>query len=439
MKTGMNRFISSAITVIAATGVMAQQRSPQTPSRPAAQAPPAAAMLGMMGPKSPEIGPDGGVTFRLRAPDASSAGVSGNWQPGFMAPPLPMTKGGDGIWQLTVNGLKPELWTYSFVVDGVRTLDPGNVNVMRDGARFMNFLTVPGTGSELYAVNNVPHGTVQQIWYPSPSLGVSARRMYVYTPAGYENGTQRYPVFYLLHGGGGDEDAWDNLGRANEIFDNLIEAGKAKPMIVVMTNGNWDQTAAPGVTEQAESSFAAFSHPDSAAFNKLIDDMLSFSDSLVKDVIPFVDKTYRTIPDRDHRAIAGLSMGGGQTIWAGFRHLDQFSYIASFSGGLFLFPRAVKIVPTPPGAPMIPGRGMELNASALPTDFPDLNASANQQLHLLYFSCGQNDGLLSSNQEFMDWLTSLGIRYDKMILPGYAHEWPFWRISLADLAPRLFN
>ncbi len=396
-------------------------------------------MFGMMGPKSPEIGADGAVTFRLRAPLANAVGVSGNWQPGFMSPPLPMTKGNDGIWQLTVDGLKPEMWTYTFQVDGVRILDPGNVNVMRDGTRFLNSLAIPGAGSEVYAVNDVPHGTVEQIWYASPSLGVGQRRMYVYTPAGYEGGTERYPVLYLLHGGGGDEDAWDNLGRAREIFDNLIAAGKAKPMVVVMTNGNWDEAAAPGVTKQSESSFAAFANPHSAAFNKLIDDMLSFSDSLVADVIPFVDKTYRTIPDRDHRAIAGLSMGGGQTIWAGFRHLDQFSYVASFSGGLFLFPGAVKTVPTPPGAPMIPGMGMGLDTAALPRDFANLNASVNQKLHLLYFSCGQNDGLLATNQQFMDWLTSVGVHYDKMILPGYAHEWPFWRISLVDLAPKLFN
>jgi enterochelin esterase-like enzyme len=435
MKTYRTRFFSAAMAVIGATAVMAQQTAPP---KPAAQTPPPAAMLGMMGPKSPEIAADGAVTFRLKAPDAGNVGVSGNWQPGFMSPPLPMTKGADGIWQLTVNSLKPEMWTYTFVVDGVRILDPGNVNVMRDGVRFLNYVTIPGAGSDLFAVNDVPHGTVQQIWYPSPSLGRGERRMYVYTPAGYEDGSQRYPVFYLLHGGGGDEDAWDNLGRANEILDNLIAAGKAKPMIVVMTNGNWDQTAAPGVTKQAESSFAAFSDVNSAAFNKLIDDMLSFSDSLVKDVIPFVDKTYRTIPDRDHRAIAGLSMGGGQTIWAGFRHLDQFSYVASFSGGLILFPGALKVVPAPPGPP-IPGRGWELNAAALPTVFPDVNASANEKLHLLYFSCGQNDGLLKSNQQFMDWLTSQGVHFDKMILPGYAHEWPFWRLSLADLAPKLFN
>ena len=438
MKINGKIALCAAVAIVAATAVMAQQATEQTPAH-SAQAPPAAAMFGMMGPKSPEVGPDGSVTFRLKAPDASAVGVNGNWQPGLMPPPQAMTKGADGIWELTVNGLKPEMWTYTFVVDGVRMLDPGNVNVMRDGIRFMSMVTIPGPGSALYTVNDVPHGTVRQVWYPSPTLGMTERRMYVYTPPGYEGGKQRYPVLYLLHGGGGDEDAWDTLGRANEILDNLIAAGKARPMIVVMTNGNWDQTAAPGVTPQTESSFAAFLHPNTPAFNKLIDDMLLFSDSLVKDVIPFVDKTYRTIPNRDHRAIAGLSMGGGQTIWAAFHHLDTFSYVASFSGGLILFPDAMKIVPVAPGTPMIPGVGQELNVAALPADFPGLNASANQKLHLLYFSVGQDDGLLASNQQFMDWLTSEGVQYQKMILPGYHHEWPFWRISLADVAPKLFQ
>jgi enterochelin esterase-like enzyme len=437
MKICQTLFLCAAIAIVAAIPTMAQQPAQQAPSRPAT--PPAAAMFGMMGPKPPEIGADGAVTFRLRAPQASLVGVSGNWQPGFMSPPLPMTKGDDGVWQLTVSNLKPEVWTYNFVVDGVRILDPGNVNVMRDGTRFINFLTIPGTGSELFAVNDVPHGTVQQIWYPSPSLGVGHRRMYVYTPAGYEGGTQRYPVFYLLHGGGGDEDAWDNLGRANEIFDNLIAAGKAKPMIVIMTNGNFNQTAAPGVTKQAEFQLSGLPSADSAEFRKLMSDLLKFSDSLVTDVIPFVDQTYRTIPDRDHRALAGLSMGGAQTLDAGLHHLDQFSYLASFSGGIIMFPGAVKIVPTPPGTLMLPGVGQELNASGVAADFPGLDASVNSKLHLLYITCGENDGLLKINQQFMDWLTSLGIHYDTLLLPGYMHEWPFWRISLANLAPKLFN
>jgi len=347
-----------------------------------------------------------------------------------------MSKGDDDIWQLTVNGLKPEIWTYNFVVDGVRTLDPGNVNVMRDGNRYLNFLTIPGTGSELYQVNDVPHGTVQQVWYPSPALGMTARRMYVYLPPGYEQGTQRYPVFYLLHGGGGDEDAWDNLGRANEIFDNLIAGGNAKPMIVVMPNGNWNQTAAPGVTPQAETTFAMPGSSTPGAFRKMVENMLSYSNSIVTDVIPFVDQIYRTIPDRDHRAVAGLSMGGLQSAWAGLAHMDQFSYVGILSGAVSMLPGASKSMPMPtPGST----GGIVMDVSALPADFPELAASANSRLHLLYIAIGANDFLLKSNEQFMDWLTSQGITYKKTILPGYGHEWPFWRISLVEMTPKLFN
>src|SRR6185437_10942741 len=182
-------------------------------------------------------------------------------------------------------------WTYNFVVNGVRMLDPGNVNVMRDGSRFTSVLVIPGEGSALYEVNMaVPHGTVDQIWYPSPALDMAARRMYVYTPPGYEGGTQRYPVLYLLHGVGGDEDAWDNLGRAREIMDNLIAAGKAKPMIVVMTNGNWNQTAAAGVTPQAENPVGPMPGADPAAAMARFSNTFKFSDSIVQDVIPFMDK-----------------------------------------------------------------------------------------------------------------------------------------------------
>ena len=327
--------ICAMLTMFGVTAATAQQSAAPTPARPGAPLQPALAMLGMTGPKSPEVGADGAVTFRLKAPDASTVGVSGNWQPGMMAAPLPMSKGDKGVWQLTVNGLKPEIYTYNFVVDGVRTLDPGNVNVMRDGIRFLSAVTIPGVGSDLYMVNNVPHGTVEQVWYPSPSLGFAARRMYVYTPAGYETSHDRYPVLYLLHGGGGDEDAWDNLGRAREILDNLIAAGKAKPMIVVMTNGNYNQAAAPGIVPQVETPSAA---PTSSGMLQ----MLKFSDSIVVDVIPFVDKRYRTSPARDNRAIAGLSMGGAQTYDAGFHHMDRFAYMATFSAGVIMFPGAIK-------------------------------------------------------------------------------------------------
>jgi len=424
-------------TILAGLAVSAATSQPpatQQPPKPAAQ-PAQPPMFGMRGPRSPEIAPDGSVIFRLRAPDAIKAGVSGSWQPGFTTPPIAMTKGDDGIWQVTVNDLKPEYWTYNFVLDGVRILDPGNPYVMRDGTRFLSLLAIPGSGSALYQLTSVPHGVVQQIWYPSPTLGMPARRMYLYTPPGYENGAGRYPVLYLLHGAGGDEDAWDSLGRARYILDNLIAAGKAKPMIVVMTNGNWNQTAAPGVAPQAEMDFTAMRDP--AARRAMMTNTLKFADSLTQDVVPFVDKTYRTIPDRDHRALAGLSMGGGQTLYEGLGHMDTFSYVASFSGAVIMLPGAMKVTP---GAPAFgPGATQELDTSALETDFPDLNASTNSKLHLLYISCGENDSLLKTNRQFMDWLTAKGINYQKLVLPGYKHEWAFWRISLADYAPRLFQ
>jgi len=433
MKMRKTLSLCAAMTMLGVTAATAQQPAPQTPARPGVPLQPGLAMLGMTGPKSPELGADGAVTFRLKAPNASAVGVSGNWQPGMMAAPLPMTKGDDGVWQLTVNGFKPEIYTYNFVVDGVRTLDPGNVNVMRDGIRFLSAVTIPGAVSDLYMVNNVPHGTVAQVWYPSPSLGLAARRMYVYTPAGYESSHDRYPAFYLLHGGGGDEDAWDNLGRAREILDNLIAAGKTKPMIVVMTNGNYNQTAAPGIVPQVET-------PPSAATSSGMGQMLKFSDSIVVDLIPFVDKTYRTIPDRDHRAIAGLSMGGAQTYDAGFHHMDQFAYVATFSAGVIMFPGAIK----PPAGQSGPLSILQLMGSpidpvALTADFPKLDASANQKLRLLYITSGESDPLNHANLQFMDWLTSRGVQYKKMILPGYGHEWSFWRISLAALLPQLFN
>ena len=433
MKVYRHLPLCAAITILVAMAATAQQPAPQTPARPGVPLQPALAMFGMTGAKSPEVGADGTVTFRLKAPDASTVGVSGSWQPGMVAAPLPMTKGEDGVWQLTVNGLKPEIYTYNFVVAGVRTLDPGNVNVMRDGIRFLSAVTIPGAGSDLYMVNNVPHGTVEQVWYPSPSLGLAARRMYVYTPAGYESSHGRYPVLYLLHGGGGDEDAWDNLGRAREILDNLIAAGKVKPMIVVMTNGNYNETAAPGIVPQVENSL-------SSATSSGMSQMLKFSDSIVADVIPFVDKRYRTSPDRDHRAIAGLSMGGAQTYDAGFHHMDQFAYMSTFSAGVILFPNAIK-PPAGQSGPLslLQLMGSPIDPAAMTAEFPKLDASANQKLRLLYITSGESDPLNHANLQFMDWLTSRGVQYKKMILPGYGHEWPFWRISLADLLPQLFN
>lgn len=363
--------------------------------------------------------------------------VAGDWQ-GPNEGPLAMTKDADGIWQLTVTGLKSELRTYNFVVDGVKMLDPGNVTVLRDGTRFLSGIMVPGEGTALYKTRSGPHGTVHELWYSSPTLNLAERRMLVYTPSGYDNNTLHYPVLYLLHGGGGDEEAWDTMGRANEILDNLIASGKAKPMIVVMPNGNWNQTAAPDITEQVVFSIPNASGP--AGATALGISQMKFVPSVLGDIVPYVDQHFRTVANADNRAVAGLSMGGAQSSMIGLNHLDQFSYIGLFSGGFPLLPDALKIVPVPPGSQLRgPGAGQALNIPGIRKDFPQLDAGANAKLHLLFISCGQSDGLLTANQQFIDWLTGIGVKLKPMLLPGYTHEWPFWRISLASFASDLFR
>ena len=194
--------------------------------------------------RSPEVAADQTVTFRLRAPNATDVTLNGDW-PGGRG--VKMTKDDAGIWSATVGPLTSELWAYTYSVNGVSLLDSANPNILRDGTRYSNFLIVDGTISDTYKIKDVPHGDVSQVWYPSPTLAeANPRRMYVYTPAGYDKSTEKYPVLYLLHGAGGDEDAWNNMGRASVIMDNLIASKKAKPMLVVMTNGNANQKMAPG-------------------------------------------------------------------------------------------------------------------------------------------------------------------------------------------------
>jgi enterochelin esterase-like enzyme len=459
------------VAVIALNGWSSWAQQPTNPaaaSTPEAGAParvpagpPPAGFGGNRGPKSPEIGADGSVVFRLLAPDATAVSLGGSWQVARSAP-VAMTKDEKGVWSATVPAIKPEVYTYTFNVDGARMLDPGNVNVQRDGTRYLSMLLVPGVGSAMYETGDVPHGTVNEVWYASPTLGMPQRRMYVYTPAGYDDSKDKYPVLYLLHGAGGDEDAWDSMGRTHEIFDHMIASGKAKPMIVVETNGNYNQTAAPGVTPQDPGN-GMTPAPGSAPWMNSTAPMLRFTDSLISDVVPYVEKHYRVIADRDHRAVAGLSMGGAQTILVGARNMDKFSYMASFSGAFILWPGVSTRPVGGPGAPAAPtganpAAGDTVAASggaatrapranvtppmdmdAVAKTFPDLNASANAKLHLLYISCGEDDGLLGVNEQFMSWLTTQGVTYKKMTLPGYAHVWPFWRVSLIDLMPQLFT
>ncbi|MDE7396776.1 MAG: esterase, partial [Muribaculum sp.] len=231
---------------------------------------------------APMANADSTLTFRLFAPQACEVFVTG-----IGDSPIPLQKNEDGLWSVTTGKLKPDLYTYAYSVDGVRTIDPSNVYTARDIAALSNVVILPGGNAEMYAVNDVPHGTVRKVWYDSPALG-NKRRMTVYTPAGYEDNTdKRYPVLYLLHGMGGDEEAWNELGRASIILDNLIAAGQAEPMIVVMPNGNGNQIAAPGQT--AEGMYTPAGARSVAAPGRF--------ESSMPDIIGFVDSHFRTIPD----------------------------------------------------------------------------------------------------------------------------------------------
>jgi len=379
---------------------------------------------------SPEILPDGRVTFRLAAPEASSVSVTGDWPGGINSTTTPMAKDAEGIWSATVGPLKPEFWIYTFNVNGVTILDPRNINTRRNTSRIENTLLIPGPESADYAVNAVPHGTLALQWYASPTVGAS-RRTYVYTPAGYETGSDRYPVLYLLHGGSGDEDAWSSCGRASQILDNLIAQGKARPMIVVMPNGNITRIAAPDFVP-APPALPAIQDP--GRFRR-------FPESLVKDLVPFIDKTYRTRTDRENRAIAGLSVGGAQTMYAAFNNLDLFAWVAAFSGGYPVMPGVAIDVPPPPNAASL--RGPDITRSIDPVKFaallPQLGSSANDRLRLLYISIGTADTLQETHRVVKQVLKDKGMKYTLMEFPGYIHEWPVWRVTLKDLLPRLFQ
>jgi enterochelin esterase-like enzyme len=333
--------LSAAVVLaaFAAAPLVARQQPPAPPAGAAARPAPL---------RSPDIHADRTVTFRLLAPKAAEVTLNGSWDNGTN---LKMTKDEAGIWSTTIGPLAPQLWGYWFMVDGVKALDPNNAETQRDGARYDNLLMISGPESEWWDFKDVPHGTVQAVWYPSPTLKLASRRMMVYTPPGYEASTRKYPVLYLLHGGGGDEDAWLTMGRAHIIMDNLIAAGKAAPMIVVMPNGNATQTVSQGYAlgpTPARQTVQAPAPPPVQAEQSAAGGRAgapggrgaapqpyagSYPESLVKDVIPFVEKRFRVNATKDERAIAGLSMGGGHTLAATNNNPGTFAYIGVFSSG----------------------------------------------------------------------------------------------------------
>ena len=387
----------SSVTI----NVIAQENAKKTVTQPVAR--PAFKMPVVI--KSAEILPDNSVIFRLLSKDAGTIAVSGDWMPGF-GTSVPMVKNDTNLWSLTVGPLKPELYSYTFLIDGVRVIDPNNPQVKRDGSRNESKFMIPVAESDIYTVKNVPLGTLTKVWYESPTLKLT-RRMYVYTPAGYEDNQVKYPVFYLLHGGGGDEDAWTTLGRTCQIMDNLISQGKAKPMIVVMPNGNPGQAAAFTDAPVVQAVSAPYDMG-----------MGLFEESMVKDIIPYVESHYRVIADRDNRALAGLSMGGMQTLTLTGNYPYMFGYIGVMSMGL-----------------------VDVSTMGLKPD-PDqdtkFEALKNSGYKLYWVGVGKDDFLYKSVQSLRTSLDKHGLKYTYRESTG-GHSWANWRIYLSEFAPQLFR
>lgn len=366
---------------------------------------------------SPEVHPDNTVTFRFQSPTAQSVQVTGDFLPTvamdtpygkFDAPgTADLVKNAEGIWEFTSNALSPELYSYSFIVDGVKMPDPSNVFQIRDTATITNVFLVGGDYADYFKVNDVPHGTVAKVWYDSPTLGTD-RRMTVYTPAGYEKGDKRYPVFYLLHGMGGDENAWSELGRATQILDNMIAKGEIEPMIVVMTNGNVDMEGAPGETS------LGFTQPTT----QLPKTMDGTFEQHFPDVVNYIDSNYRTIADKEHRAIAGLSMGGFHSLHISKEYPDMFDYIGLFSAAIL--PREGSVSPI----------------------YADMDGKLAKQFadapQLYWIAIGDKDFLYDANKEYRKMLDDKGYKYVYHESPD-GHIWKNWRIYLTEFLPQLFK
>jgi enterochelin esterase family protein len=356
--------------------------------------------------KSPEVAADRRVTFRLLAPEAKAVAVSGDF-----GPDVPMRKGDDGVWTTTVGPLAPEMYVYFFTVDGVRLIDPSNpeVKIGYVTTTTTSLVTVPGSGPAFYDVQDVPHGEIRTLLYKSASNGTT-RELTVYVPPGYDQArNRRYPVLYLLHGFANDHHSWHRYGRANDILDNLIAAKAISPFLVVMPLGyggahvNGDGT---GIAPEGSGTFRG----DPALYER----------DLLEDVIPMIDRQYRTIADRKHRAIVGFSMGGGQAGRYGLRHLETFSTVGIMSAGL-----------GGGGTAAAPGSDPVAALAADP-------AKANKQIDLLWVACGKDDAAMKGATALHDALAKAGIEHTFLETEG-AHHWRVWRRYLRDLAPLLFK
>ena len=394
----MKRFCVIAVAALCGLSAMAQQAIGVGPKR-----------------LSTEVNADNSVTFRLHAPKAVKVEVAGD----FLSPMVvdgqerravaEMTEMDGGVWEYTTAGpLSPELYSYRFIVDGQEMADPGNVHQLRDVSTITNILIIRNSEcDDLYSINDVAHGSVSKVWYKSDKLGLN-RRLTIYTPPGYESSRKRYPVLYLLHGMGGDENAWSELGRATQILDNLIAQGKAEPMIVVMPNGNASQEAAPGETSEG------LKQP-SFMLPKTMDG--SFEEAF-PEIVAFVDKNYRTQAKKSSRAIAGLSMGGFHAMHISKENSDMFDYVGLFSAAIF--------------------RG-DAAASSVYADMEQkLKEQFAKRPRLYWIAIGDKDFLYEENVRYRALLDAEGYDY-QYFESGDGHVWKNWRIYLSKFMPMLFK
>jgi enterochelin esterase-like enzyme len=355
--------------------------------------------------KSTEVSADHKVTFRIYAPKASEVSVSGDFGAGGK-----LTKDETGVWSITVGPFTPDFYSYTFSVDGVRTIDPKNAMIKQGIGSLESMFLLPGAEADFEATKDVPHGEVHIAWYRSGTLDAS-RSVHVYTPPNYEVGSEQYPVLYLLHGGGDEDSGWSTIGRAGFILDNLLVEKKAVPMIVVMPNGSLPRPAnlprfEPGTTPTPEARAAM-----ETARNR-------FTDELLKEVVPYVEKHYRVKTGQENRALAGLSMGGGQTLQVATTHPDEFAYVGVWSAG-------------------IGGR----NAESFETRNESFLKNAdhvNKVFKLFSISVGDKDFALNGSKSLAESLEKHGIKHE-LHVSGGGHTWINWRHYLSDFAPKLFR
>ena len=383
--------------------------------------------------QSPVVNPDGTVTFNLFAPKAVKVEVTGDFLPtrtveipgrgSYDAPGVAaLTEGPDDVWTYTTGKLAPEMYSYTFNIDGMTGVkDPANIYVNRDIVSFTNIFIVSeqkGDRGDLYRVNEVPHGNLSKVWYNSPTLKMQ-RRMTIYTPPGYDKGG-KYPVLYLLHGAGGDENAWSELGRAAQILDNLIATGKAKPMIVVMPNGNPNCQAAPG-----EWSWGMYTPGFGNSGTGPKEPAVATIPASFMDIVNYVDANYRTVKKREGRAVCGLSMGGGHTFAISLAYPTTFDYYGLFSAGLHL------------------GTGSRNQSFAEQIkndpDFAQQSARLfGSKPKLYWMGMGKTDFLYQSTVDLRDYWDSKGYKYEYVETDG-GHIWRNWRIYLTMFAQKIFK